>query len=44
MVARETWHQHPDQLAGAPFTDQMMIDMMALALIEQEELKEAQKS
>jgi hypothetical protein len=38
-VARETWNLHPDQLMGAPFEPYMLTEMMALALIEHEEIK-----
>lgn len=38
MVSRDVWGKHPDELDGAPYSRYMLIDMMALAIVEQEEM------
>lgn len=38
------WGKHPDELAGEPWADYMLTDMMALALLEGEELDELRKN
>lgn len=39
VVSRDVWGKHPDELLGTPFAPYMMVDMMALAIIEQEEME-----
>ncbi len=36
MVARDVWGRHPREQEGEPYRDAMMIDLIALALWEQE--------
>lgn len=43
MVSRDVWGKHPDELCGAPFAPYMLVDMMAMALIEQEEMERRSK-
>ena len=37
QVAQDTWGKHPRELEGEAWDDAMMIDFVALALINQEE-------
>ena len=37
MVSRDVWGKHPDELEGRPFQRYMLLEMTALALIEDEE-------
>lgn len=39
IVARDAFHAHPTQLETGSYEDFMLIDMVALALVEQEEAK-----
>lgn len=36
IVARDVWSKHPDELYGEPWRPYMLIDMIALALVEGE--------
>jgi len=33
-IARDVFHSHPGLLAGEPFSDTMLFDFIALAMIE----------
>ncbi len=37
-VCRDTWGKHPDELEGLPWAPYMLTDMIALAMVESEDL------